>query len=544
MVYGWQNEAQPLISTTYGQLLGKRVEVEGTERAVHTFLGIPFAKPPIGPLRFSNPQPPEKWNSVRDATKAPPMCLQDEAAIKQLFEYFKTDLELPPISEDCLYLNVFTPADRNQDSKLPVMVFIHGGGLAIGGASMIDGSALSASENAVIVAIQYRLGILGFFSTDDKQAQGNYGFFDQVASLQWVQGNIQDFGGDPESVTIFGESAGGVSVSVLVLSPLSKGLFHRAISESGVAILPELMSAAPETLLMLRNLITNISGCDSSTLVSCLKEKSEEEIFAIAAAMKFTPFPGTVDGVLLPKPAEEIMADNESNRVPYLIGVNQQEFRWLIPMTLNLKGLTEGMDKETVQSTLHVLPLLGKKSRFLPLIMDEYFGDTNDSVEIRNRFLELCGDLLFVIPALRTANYHRDSGNPVYFYEFQHRPSFFNESKPAFVKADHGDELYFVTGGPFLRSDIIFKGKATDEEKVLSKRMMKYWANFARKGDPNGPGLAEWPEYDEDEDYLEINLKQKSAKKLKAHRLKFWTSLPERYWKKRQLSRAADLSGF
>ncbi|KAG8437417.1 hypothetical protein GDO86_008205 [Hymenochirus boettgeri] len=435
-------------------------------------------------------------------------------------ELFKLDLKLPSMSEDCLFLNVFTPANRKENSKLPVMVFIHGGGLVLGLASTFDGSALSAYENVIVVTIQYRLGILGFFSHGE--VRGNLGFLDQVAALQWVQENIMDFGGDPQSVTIFGQSAGGVSVSLQVLSPLSKGLFHKAIAESGVALFPGLLISKSEDPFV-QDLVADVSGCNVTALVDCLKQKTEGEIVDISTTMKFGAFPGCVDGEFLPKPAEEILAGKESNNVPFMIGVNNHEFGWSLSMAFNISGFREGMEKKQVESILRSFSLLDSVSNSIPLIMDEYFGDTNNPIEIRDRFLELNGDIIFVIPALRTARYHRDSRLPVYFYEFQHRPSLFRDSKPNFVKADHSDELYFVSGGPFLSGDVVFQSAGTEEEKVLSRKMMRYWANFARTGDPNGPGLANWPKYGEDENYLEIDLSQKSCRKLKDARLQFWT---------------------
>ncbi|NXP13563.1 SASB hydrolase, partial [Thinocorus orbignyianus] len=226
---------QPEVVTKYGKVRGFRFEVEAAKRSVNVFLRLPFAKPPVGPLRFSEPQPPEPWNGVRDGTSYPPMCLQD----KQQGQYFsdmitnRKEKVVLDMSEDCLYLNVYTPVSSEKQEKLPVIVWIHGGGLIFGAASTYDGSALAALDNVVVVTIQYRLGIVGYFSTGDEHARGNWGYLDQVAALQWIQENIVHFGGDPGSVTIFGESAGGISVSALVLSPLAKGLFHKAISESG-----------------------------------------------------------------------------------------------------------------------------------------------------------------------------------------------------------------------------------------------------------------------------------------------------------------------
>ncbi|XP_068116960.1 fatty acyl-CoA hydrolase precursor, medium chain-like [Hyperolius riggenbachi] len=521
---GWA-ELRPLVSTRYGKLQGVTASVKETPRTVDAFYAIPFAKPPVGRLRFANPEAPEPWESTRDASEYPPMCLQDVSMLDEMSVDYKITFKMPPLSEDCLYLNVFTPTDRQKESKLPVMFFIHGGGLLVGGASLYDGSALSAYENVVVVSIQYRLGILGFFSTGDEELPGNLGFMDQVAALYWVQENIAHFGGDPESVTIFGESAGGVSVSALVLSPLSKGLFHRAIAESGVMLMPGIAANTPEDLNVYQALVSELSGCQPTSVVECLRLKSQEDILTIALKMQFLPLPVTVDGVFLTKPAEEVLASGESHEVPFLLGVCNHEFGWMLPQVFGIYGITEGMSRESVQTALYTIPMLGLNSSMMPFILDEYLGGLRDPIELRDGFLDICGDMVFIVPCLRVANYHRDSRLPVYFYEYQHRPSMFDGVKPDFVKADHVDEILYVFGGPFLRDGVLFSGDATDEEKVLSRTIMGYWANFARKGDPNGPGLPEWPLYDEDERYLEINLKQKASARLKEDKYKFWTEI-------------------
>ncbi|KAM4614476.1 fatty acyl-CoA hydrolase precursor, medium chain-like [Discoglossus pictus] len=530
-----QEDANTILAVKHGKLQGKTLKVKETDQVVHAFYRIPFARPPVGPLRFAPPQPADQWSGIRDATQHPPICLQDQTSMEKFSEIFKADFKLPAMSEDCLFLNVFTPANRDKNSRLPVMVFIHGGAFTMGGAFMFGGSALSAYENVVTVAIQYRLGIPGFFSTADKHAPGNFGLLDQVAALQWVQENIAHFGGDPDSVTIFGESAGAVSVAAHVLSPLSKGLFHKAISESGVATMPGLVASKTEDVLLFRNFIANISGCDSpnsNAIVNCLKKKSEDDIVDLSKSLNIGAVPACVDGVFFPKSTEEILAAKESNPVPFIVGVNNHEFGWILPLGMNLSGIADGMDKDTVRSLLLNIPMLGVRSELVSIVMDEYIGHTDDPHEIRNQYLDLCGDTIFVLPALKTARYHRDSGLPVYFYEFQHRPSFFHDLKPDFVKADHGDEFFFVFGGPFSAETNFFSGQATDEEKTLSRTLMKYWANFARNGNPNGPGLVKWKEYGKEEDYLEINLNQKSSKKLKEDKVEFWTiKLPEKIHK-------------
>uniref|UniRef100_A0A8C9QNQ8 Carboxylic ester hydrolase n=1 Tax=Spermophilus dauricus TaxID=99837 RepID=A0A8C9QNQ8_SPEDA len=223
-----QDSVSPIRTTHTGQVRGRLVHVKETDVGVHTFLGIPFAKPPVGPLRFAAPEPPEPWSGVRDGTSHPAMCLQNADALNlEALNLGSTNLPPIPMSEDCLYLSIYAPTHDGVGQGghhmvylliSQVMVWIHGGGLVMGSASMYDGSTLAAIENVLVVTIQYRLGVLGFFSTGDQHATGNWGYLDQVAALRWVQQNIAHFGGNPDRVTIFGESAGGTSVSSLVVS--------------------------------------------------------------------------------------------------------------------------------------------------------------------------------------------------------------------------------------------------------------------------------------------------------------------------------------
>ncbi|KAH0520551.1 Pyrethroid hydrolase Ces2e [Microtus ochrogaster] len=267
---------------------------------------------------------------------------------------------MPPISmsEDCLYLNVYTPAHAREGSNLPVMVWIHGGALVIGMASMNDGSILAATEDVVVVIIQYRLGVLGFFSTGDQHARGNWGYLDQVAALRWVQQNITHFGGNPDLVTIFGESAGGASI------------------------------------------VANLSDCvavDTETLVRCLRGKSEAEILAINkvwlgrwqvasidfnAPQFFKVIPAVVDGEFFPRHPEELLASADFHPVPSIIGVNNDEYGWLLPMML--------------------------PPECSELIMEEYMGDTEDPQTLQIQYAEMMGDVTFVVPALQVAHFQRE----------------------------------------------------------------------------------------------------------------------------------------
>nr|XP_008521877.1 PREDICTED: liver carboxylesterase-like [Equus przewalskii] len=512
----------PVVDTAQGKVLGKHVSLEGFAQPVAVFLGVPFAKPPLGSLRFAPPQPADPWPFVKNTTSYPPMCSQDTVAGQMLSDLFTNRKENISVqfSEDCLYLNIYTPADLTKESRLPVMVWIHGGGLVLGGASTYDGRVLSAHENVVVVTIQYRLGIWGFLSTGDEHSRGNWGHLDQLAALRWVQENIANFGGDPGSVTIFGQSAGGASVSVLVLSPLAKDLFHRAISESGVAltavVADDYMRAAVQQF-------ANFSGCNTTTsavIVDCLRQKSEKELLEASLKMSYPFLATVVDGVLLPKMPKEILAEKTFNTVPYVVGLNKHEFGWILPTVMGFP-LSEGkLDQKTATSLLQKAnPILHIPEELTPVAVEKYLGGTDDPVKKKDLFLDLMGDLMFGVPIITLARLHRDAGASTYVYEFQHRPSFSSVMRPKTVMWDHGDELFSLFGAPFLKEG------ASEEEINLSKITMGFAGNFARTGDPSGEGLPHWPAFDQNEGYLKIGIPTQAAQKLKDKEVAFWTEL-------------------
>uniref|UniRef100_A0A8C5YNM1 Carboxylic ester hydrolase n=1 Tax=Marmota marmota marmota TaxID=9994 RepID=A0A8C5YNM1_MARMA len=495
-----QDSVSPIRTTHTGQVRGSLIHVKGTDAGVHTFLGIPFAKPPLGPLRFAAPEPPEPWSGVRDGTSHPAMCLQNADAMN--IEALNLGIiSLPPIpmSEDCLYLSIYAPAHAREGSNLPVMVWIHGGALVMGSASMCDGSILAAIENVLVVTIQYCLGVLGFFSTGDQHATGNWGYLDQVAALRWVQQNITHFGGNPDKVTIFGQSAGGTSVSSLVVSPMSQGLFHGAIMQSGVALLPGLITSSSKDV---STMVANLSACgqvESEALVSCLRGKSEQEMLAITKT--FTVIPAVVDGAFLPRHPQELLASADFHPVPSIIGVNNDEYGWVITMGVSPPEIHKEIDRETMRAVLQRTSAEMLPAECADLLMEEYMRDNKDPHTLQLQFQEMMADFFFVMPALQVAH-DQSSHAPVYFYEFQHRPSIYKNIKPQHVKADHGDEIIFVFGSHIngIRVEL------TEEEKLLNRRMMKYWANFARNGNPNGEGLPHWPLFNQDQQYLQLDI--------------------------------------
>ncbi|XP_061578131.1 fatty acyl-CoA hydrolase precursor, medium chain-like [Cololabis saira] len=521
----------PQVHTKLGSLRGEYVSVKGKETGVHAYLGIPFAKPPLGPsLRLAAPQPAEGWEGVRDATKQPPICIQSREIVLDLAEKFgQSFTELPDTSEDCLYLNIYTPAGKAPDAKLPVMVWIHGGGFALGSASTYDGSAMAAYQDVVVVLIQYRLGILGFFSTGDEHVSGNFGLLDQIEALRWIKEHIHNFGGDSDLVTIFGESAGGMSVSLLLLSPLSDGLFHRGIAESGTAAMDSYVVGDPVPVMQM---VANASGCSlesTEKIGECMRSLDIDTI------KTFTSDPSvrtivTIDGHFLRKPVRELFDKHELLTVPFMTGINNHEGGWLLPSYLAPPNWTEGMDREHIVNIISMFYPDPKDALTRDLIANEYIGTGEDRVRNRDGFTEVIGDMLFTIPAIGAANAHRDAGAPVYLYEYQYPPQALQKKRPSFVRSDHGDEIFTVLGCCFTTSHVTFSDGCSEEEEKFSRTMMSYWGNFARTGSPNGDGLVHWPKYGTEEEYQIIDLKEQvTGRHLKKDKFVFLTQiLPEK----------------
>uniref|UniRef100_M3ZFN8 Uncharacterized LOC102219135 n=2 Tax=Xiphophorus maculatus TaxID=8083 RepID=M3ZFN8_XIPMA len=539
-----ENNKSPEVQTRLGRLKGQYVSVKGKEAGVHAFLGIPFAKPPLGPtLRLAAPQPAEGWQGLRDATKQPNMCIQNMDFVDELLEKLKgLILEIPDISEDCLYLNIYTPANRAPDAKLPVMVWIHGGGFLLGSASGYDGSALAAYQDVVVVLIQYRLGVLGFVSTGDEHLPGNFGLLDQIQALKWVKENIHSFGGNPDLVTIFGESAGGVSVSLLLLSPLSDGLFHRAIAESGTAAMDLLVINDPVPAMQAA---ANASGCSlesTEKIAECMRNLDSDTILAVGKDQSLR-YPVNVDGHFLTEPVPELFQKHKLLTVPFMTGINNHEGGFLISDHYAPPNWTEGMDQELVRNILFAFYPLPEQAVIRDLIVNEYTGSGEDRIRNRDGFTELLGDFFFTIPAIKAANAHRDAGAAVYLYEYHHAPTILQKIRPSFVKCDHSDEILTVLGLCFTTTHVKLADACPKEEEEFSRIMMNYWGNFARTGSPNGHGLVKWPKYGAEERYLSLDLKEQvSGQSLRKNRFTFVTqTLPEKIKKLQENAEHSEL---
>jgi len=460
----------------------------GSSADVRVYRGIPFAAPPVGDLRWKAPQPATKWQGLRQAAEFSNACWQTQypaaAAIYQA--------KLPPLSEDCLYLNIWTPAKSPKD-KLPVMVWIHGGGFTrgYGGSSAYDGEAL-ARKGAVIVTINYRLGIFGFFAhpalsaESGHHASGNYALLDQIAALQWVQKNIAAFGGDPARVTIFGESAGSWAVNVLMASPLAKGLFQRAIGESGGSFSPMKTLAEAESegaALAVSLTLTLAAGAkaeardksSAQSILKTLRAEPAEELLKASQAETVRPM---VDGWVLPQDIATIFAQGKQNDVPLIVGYNADEGTTLAPQAANLKAkmFTAGVYQRygsQADAMLKIYPAASDEqavSSFYSAYRDQVFG-----WEMRTW--------------ARTAT--KTGHQPAYLYYFSRRPP---GPQSARLRAFHAAEIAYVFG------TFVWPFPWEDADKKLSDAMTSYWVNFAASGNPNGGNLVKWPAYNAKDD--------------------------------------------
>lgn len=425
--------------------------VVGTaEKDVIAFRGIPYAAPPVGPLRWKAPAPVVRWNGNRDASAYGAACPQ--LTRKEAWA------QVGKQSEDCLFLNVWKPA---KPGKYPVMVFMHGGGFTFGaaGVPLYEGATLAA-KGVVLVTLNYRLGRLGFFAhpaltrEDPDGELGNFGVMDQIAALRWVQKNIASFGGDPGNVTIFGESAGAGTVQIMMGSPALRGLFHKAISQSGsgASVLPPIRGGKMNAEMM-GEAWTNELG---------LKNATAEQLRAIPLAeiIKGRGFPFIDGKVVTQSPGEPFFA-NRQLPVPMMIGSNSNE--------ATLGGMTEATARA----------LLG--DRFAAM-QAGYVARTGKSPEAAT--VDLAEDLAFVTPSLALADRHAAAGNRAYAYLFDQVTS---DQREGSAGTEHGGEMEYLFGNPAAEH----RWDADDHK--ASQAVSDYWVRFAKTGDPNGPGAVRWP---------------------------------------------------
>ena len=453
--------------TDWGKLKVTGGYISGiTDSNVHIFKGIPFAAPPVDSLRWKAPQPVRPWDGVKSCTAFGPSPMQ---RAPQPFNVWSEEYLIPsqPISEDCLYLNVWTAAE-NKIEKRPVFVWIYGGGFQSGGSAVpiYDGKAM-ADQGLVFVSINYRVGLFGFFAHPElskesaSHVSGNYGLLDQVAALKWVRDNIAQFGGDPANVTIAGQSAGSMSVNCLVASPLAKGLFHHAIAESGAHFTggyPGLGEA--EELGVQKMAALGIPDIDS------LRKAPAS---ALLASGGIGPI---VDGHFLPKQIYRIFENRGQNPVDLITGWNQEDALVFPPF------------KSAAEFKQQLQQLYGENA----MKMLSYYPAGNDSIALRSQ-VAFSRDRHFGMQNFRWANVAAKQGTKVYLYRFARQLPYADETTN--YGAFHTAEVPFVLG------NLKFVNRPwTEQDFELSRKMSAYWVNFAKTGSPNAEGMLEWEPYD------------------------------------------------
>jgi para-nitrobenzyl esterase len=462
---------------------GKLSGTTGKNRDVRVYRGIPYAAPPVGDLRWKAPAPAAHWKGVRKATEFGSRCMQMMLS-PELPAFIKaSEGKWSQKSEDCLYLNIWTPAHMAGD-KLPVMFWIHPGGFTIGGGSApsFDGENL-ARKGIVVVTINYRLGVFGFFALPELTAEsphhasGNYGLMDQIAALQWVKKNIAAFGGDPINITIFGQSAGSWAVNLLTASPQAKGLFERAISASGANF------AAADFHPMVTLADAEKAGAKLAAgmgviqnALKTLRAKPADELLR-ATASSYPLTWAIVDGWVLPQDVETIYTQGKQNDVPMIVGNNANEMTALMP---------------PMQST--TLFVAGAKERYGGMadqFLRAYPADS-DAQAIESAY-EVMRDEMFGWNMREWARMQAKTGHyPAYRYYFSHRPPGPEGER---LGASHGVDIAYVFGNLS-----VFPFPWNDADRRLSEEIMSYWTNFAKTGDPNGMGLPKWPVYNRADD--------------------------------------------
>lgn len=548
----------PNVTTRQGQLCGRLVTTP-TGVLYHSFQGIPYAKPPVGDLRFREPQPAEPWTGLRGALQPGAVCLQSgqgavletlSPTVRQAVILFKA---LPSFlsgffrqqSEDCLFLNVYS-RELRPARPLPVLVWIHGGGFHMGsGGPDLYGPEylMEASSAVVLVTLNYRLGPLGFFSLPSGGVPGNAGLKDQAAALGWVRDNIQAFGGDPSRVTIFGESAGGTSVQMHMVSPLSRGLFHGAISQSGSALNPRSSTSTAAGAERARRLARQlqVQASDDADLVRRLRLLPGKVINSMSESvltdeersrgLAVHPFVPTAEqdepGAFLPATPQELVYRGMSAPVPYITGINSLEAGFMMNRERDLAGVHLDREMENlVPSDLGVQHGSPANTEIARAMKRAYFGDSDRPSQMQ--MAEFYSDLFVNWVAHRTVNlYSRLESPALYVYRFSHDGGLtlsrrlFDKKLPGVF---HGDELAYL----FTQS-VVPSGNESEQDVLVRKRMAELWTNFAASGNPNGDSpllTTKWmPANNQSQLYLEIGADLAMRRGLFSPNVGFWDTV-------------------
>lgn len=483
------HDGDPLLVRTAKGLVRGTTHATVAGQTVDAFLGIPFAKPPVGNYRFRHPKPLDPWTGVLNATRLPASCFQVSDT------YFGEDFRgstiwnaNTPLSEDCLYLNVWVPRPRATRKPRAVLLWIFGGGFysGTGTLALYDGRTLAAEEDIIIVTINYRVASLGFLFLDGADAPGNAGLFDQLMAMEWVRDNIAAFGGNPANVTIFGESAGAVSVSFHLLSPLSRNLFSQAILQSGGPTCPWGLIDHKEAVTRTLHLAEAV-GCPHSakaldTVAECLRHIPAMDLVTNETGnfgvVEF-PFVPIVDGAFLDEAPEMSLQTKNFKKTKIMTGSCSEEANFFIIYHLiDLFKRSEDVyvSREDFEHVVRELnPYVGKVGQ--DAIIFEYTDWLNpeDAIKNRDAIDKMVGDYSFACHVNELAHRYASAGHDVYFYHFAQRSSI--SPWPKWMGVLHGDEINYIFGEPLDP-----KYGYPPHEVELSRRMMRYWSNFAKTG--------------------------------------------------------------
>ena len=454
------HDQTPVVTTADGAVRGKTVA------GIGEYLGIPYAAPPVGALRWRPPQPPEPWTGTRDATSYAPHCQQPTSAFGRA-----------STSEDCLYLNVFTPAG-NHARNLPVMVWVHGGSLRTGESDDYNPAAL-VRHGVVVVTLNYRIGALGFLAEPALASRpgapsGNYGLMDQQAALRWVRRDIRGFGGNPDRVTLLGESAGGLSTLAQLASPGARGLFQRAIVESGTYDLTQPSLAAAESA---GQSFAAKSGCASHT-AACLRRLPVSTILSNENPVGYTP---DIDGAVLTRSVKTALARGQFSHVPVIIGTNHDEYRLFVAVIQFLGGRVTAANYQTMIASTLNLPATAASAAAAQYPLSRY---PSPPVALG----AVATDAIFACHAL-TAEESLSRYVPVYAYEFndENAPELFLPPAGFPYGAAHASELQYL----FSQTTVPRPASLSAAQQQLAAAMKRYWTGLARAGVP----AAGWPRF-------------------------------------------------
>ena len=483
--------AQPTLDSVDLRVQTASGTLEGTyDSGIRIFRGVPFAQPPVGDLRWQAPQPVQPWEGVRKADSFGPRAMQR-------FIFSDMNFRSDGVSEDCLYLNVWTPA-QSGDEKLPVLVYFYGGGFVAGDGSeyRYDGESM-ARQGIVALTVNYRLGVFGFFAHPEltqaspHHASGNQGLLDQAAALQWVHDNIAAFGGDPDRVTIAGESAGSFSVSAQMASPLARDLIAGAIGESGSL----LASSRLTTLAEAEQAGQQLANLINATSLEALRALPADSLLAATARADAPRFSVAIDGYFLPRSPDSIYATGQQARVPLLLGWNSEESSY--------RGLLGDKEPSPENYTAQVKELYGAQAAG---ILQRYPGNTPP--EVMQSATDLASDRFIGFGTWKWGQVHaQTSDQPVYRYYYTRPRPPVRQAEDAVASAEagaaataplpppgavHSAEIEYALGN--LPTNRVFDWQPEDYQ--VSAIMQGYFANFVKTGDPNGLGLPPWPPAD------------------------------------------------